>query len=67
MKILSFGEVIWDLFPDKEYIGGAVFNFSANLSILGADSYLLTCVGNDKLGDLAIEEFKKELEKTEDS
>lgn len=59
MKILSFGEVIWDLFPDKEYIGGAVFNFSANLSILGADSYLLTCVGNDKLGDLAIEEFKK--------
>ena len=23
MKILCFGEILWDVYPDKKYIGGA--------------------------------------------
>ena len=29
MKFLVFGEIIWDLYPDKKCIGGAPFNFAA--------------------------------------
>ena len=54
MKILSFGEIIWDVFPDDKYIGGATFNFAANLALFGADSYLLSSVGNDTLADEAL-------------
>ena len=59
MKILSFGEIIWDVFPDDKYIGGATFNFAANLALFGADSYLLSSVGNDTLADEALVYVKK--------
>jgi len=40
-----FGEVLWDVFPDQEVIGGAPLNvaLSNNVSIISA-------VGNDDLG-----------------
>lgn len=59
MKILSFGEIIWDMFPDDKYIGGATFNFAANLAHEGATSYLLSSVGNDDLASEALEFVKK--------
>ncbi len=51
MKILSFGEVLWDVFFDGEFIGGAPLNFAAHLAKMGEDTYILTSVGNDDLGD----------------
>lgn len=54
-KILSIGEIIWDIFPDKQVIGGAPLNFAAHSSLCGAESSLLSAVGNDGLGDGAIE------------
>ena len=65
MKILSFGEIIWDVFPDDKYIGGATFNFSANLSYEGADSYIMTAVGNDNLGQDAISKIEEYNVKTD--
>jgi fructokinase len=59
MKILSFGEIIWDVYPDKNYIGGAPLNFAAHASREGADAYLLSAVGNDELGFKAVELVKK--------
>jgi fructokinase len=59
MKILSFGEIIWDVYPDKNYIGGAPLNFAAHASREGADTYLLSAVGNDELGCKAMELIKK--------
>ena len=35
VKYLVFGEIIWDVYPDKRVIGGAPFNFSANVSLMG--------------------------------
>ncbi len=58
MRILSFGEILWDVFPDGKEIGGAPFNFAAHASKLGADSFLVSCVGNDENGILAIEKAK---------
>lgn len=51
MKLLAFGEVLWDVYPDTKCIGGAPFNFAAHAARLGAESYLLSAVGGDTLGD----------------
>ena len=51
MKLISFGEVLWDIYPDAKCIGGAPFNFAAHAARLGAESYLLSAVGEDALGD----------------
>lgn len=59
MKILSFGEVLWDVFGDEKTIGGAPFNFAAHLARLGAESLLVTAVGRDDNGVSAIEEAKR--------
>ena len=50
MKILSFGEIIWDVYSDKKCIGGAPLNFSAHVAKNGGESFLISCVGNDDLG-----------------
>ncbi len=51
MKLLSFGEVLWDIYPDDKFIGGAPFNFAAHCALLGADSYMVSAVGSDELGN----------------
>ena len=50
MKILAIGEIIFDLYPDKSCIGGAPLNFAAHTSLLGAESAIISAVGNDDLG-----------------
>ena len=57
MKILSFGEVLWDVFSNCEFIGGAPLNFAAHLAKMGEDVYILTSVGNDKLGSKTLKEI----------
>ncbi len=59
MKILSFGEILWDVFPDEKKIGGAPFNFAAHCAKLGAESYLVSAVGFDKNGFEALNEAKR--------
>jgi len=59
MKILSFGDIIWDVYPDKACIGGALLNFSAHVAKSGAHSFLMSAVGEDKLGKDALEKLKK--------
>ena len=59
MKILSFGEIIWDAYPDKRHIGGAPLNFAAHMSKQGADAYLVSAVGDDLLGKEALEELDR--------
>ena len=65
MKLLVFGEVIWDVYPDKSVIGGAPFNFAAHTSHLGMEAYLITGVGADELGDKALIEMEKHRVKTD--
>ena len=53
MKILAFGEILWDLFPGRKCIGGAPFNFAAHAAGLGAQAALISAVGCDALGEEA--------------
>ena len=50
MRIVSFGEVLWDIYPDKKCLGGAPLNFAAHLARHGLDAALWSAVGNDALG-----------------
>lgn len=56
MKLLSFGEIIWDVFPTSAHIGGAPLNFAAHAAMQGVDSYILSGVGRDDLGERAMSE-----------
>ena len=59
MKILSFGEVLWDVYPDKKFIGGAPLNFAAHLAKHNEDVSILTSVGDDELGIEALKNIEK--------
>lgn len=50
MKIVTYGEMLWDVYPDKKCIGGAPLNFSAHLSRHGENVSLMSAVGDDELG-----------------
>ena len=52
---MVFGEILWDIYPDAEYIGGAPLNFAAHLSKLGNNVHFITGVGNDMLGHKALD------------
>ena len=54
MKIAVFGEILWDLFGDDAKIGGAPFNFACHTAKCGADSAIISAVGNDPLGEEAL-------------
>lgn len=56
MRILSFGEVLFDIDKanNKKAVGGAPFNICAHLAKLGEKAYLLSAVGRDELGAEAL-------------
>ncbi len=58
MKILCFGEILFDIFGNEAKIGGAPLNFSAHFHKLGGESYVVGAVGIDELGDEAIKTVK---------
>jgi len=58
MKILSFGETLWDVYTDYALIGGAPLNFAAHAALQGADSWLVTGFGTDELGEKALSIIK---------
>lgn len=54
MKLLSFGEILFDIYENGEFLGGAPLNFAAHTALQGAEAYLLSAVGEDALGKKAI-------------
>jgi fructokinase len=52
--ILSIGEVVWDIFPDRRVLGGAPVNVAYHLRCLGVEVGVVTRVGADELGDRTI-------------
>lgn len=52
-KILTFGEIIWDIYTDESFIGGAGLNFAAHSAKCGLESFLFSAVGGDELGNSA--------------
>lgn len=53
-RILSIGEVLWDLLPDCARFGGAAANFACHAAILGGEISIASAVGADDRGNDAI-------------
>ena len=54
--IIGIGELLWDMLPSGKKAGGAPINFVYHASQVGAESYAITAVGNDPLGDEIVKE-----------
>jgi len=54
MTILSLGEILWDVFPDREELGGAPFNLAFHASRLGHEPVFISAVGDDARGHRAL-------------
>jgi fructokinase len=52
--IIGVGELIWDVFPAGKQLGGAPGNFAHHARQLGAESLLISRVGDDSLGREAL-------------
>lgn len=55
MRIVSIGEILWDVFDGAEHLGGAVLNFAVHSSRLGHEVSFVSAVGNDARGRRALE------------
>ncbi|HET8889422.1 MAG TPA: carbohydrate kinase [Candidatus Angelobacter sp.] len=55
MKIAAIGEVLWDILPSAEHLGGAPFNFALHARNLGHDVSFISAVGNDEHGRRALD------------
>ena len=53
-RVLSFGELLWDLLPSGPVLGGAPFNLAFRLSSLGHPAGMASRVGVDSLGEKAL-------------
>ena len=49
-RVLCIGEILWDLIGDEKYLGGAPLNAAGNLAAMGAEAWILSCLGDDCLG-----------------
>ncbi|MDT0642651.1 carbohydrate kinase [Zunongwangia sp. F363] len=49
-KAVCYGEILWDVFPDEERIGGAPLNVASRLSSFGIHTKMLSKIGKDERG-----------------
>lgn len=57
MRVLCFGEILFDHIEGVHYLGGAPTNFAGHSAKLGARTYLISAVGDDELGRRAVREI----------
>lgn len=59
MRIVSIGEILWDVIGPSEYLGGAPLNFAAHAHKLGHEVFLVSAVGDDERGRRALDGLEK--------
>jgi len=57
LKVLAFGEILFDVIGGDEHLGGAPLNFAAHISRLGAKTAILSAVGRDDRGERAVKQL----------
>ncbi|MBQ2614190.1 MAG: hypothetical protein IJB80_02530 [Clostridia bacterium] len=58
MKLLSFGEILWDVYPASQHLGGAPLNLAAHAVLQGCEAWTVSAVGQDALGEKACAEVE---------
>jgi fructokinase len=49
-KVAGLGEALWDMYAGSKSFGGAPANFACHSSMLGAEAFMISCIGDDVLG-----------------
>lgn len=57
--ITGLGEILWDLLPEGKQLGGAPANFVYHIQQLGFQGYMVSSVGEDRLGYEVLESLDK--------
>jgi len=59
--VVGIGEALWDHFVQEDIykLGGAPANFAYHAGQFGLDSYVISAIGDDKLGHGIVENFDK--------
>ncbi len=60
IHIVGLGEILWDIYPDKKCLGGAPANVAIHARRLGAETSIISAIGEDHLGDEILKKLKKE-------
>jgi len=58
-KVAGIGEILWDMLPDGKKLGGAPANFAYHAGALGAESYAISAVGEDSLGNEILDQLAR--------
>ena len=58
-KILCIGEILWDIFPNGSFLGGAPFNAACHLHMLGENVKIVSRIGDDPLGEKVMSSLKE--------
>lgn len=56
--VIGVGEVLWDVFDDQKFLGGAPANVAYHSSSLGAKAQVLSRVGDDALGSITLNQLR---------
>jgi len=56
--VVAFGEILWDILPTCQVIGGAPFNFAFRVNSLGDRGLMISRLGRDELGQKALDNVK---------
>ncbi len=56
--IISVGEVVWDIFTDRQILGGAPLNVAYHLQSLNMEVMFISRVGTDALGESTVEHIQ---------
>jgi fructokinase len=54
VRIVAIGEILWNLLPSGEQLGGAPLHFAAHMARLGHEVLLVSAVGEDPRGTEAL-------------
>lgn len=57
--VVTLGEILWDMFPSGPRFGGAPANFAHHVASLGVEVAIVSAVGNDELGDVALRNLRE--------
>lgn len=57
--IAGIGELLWDVLPETEVIGGAPVNFAYHVTALGARGIPISTIGGDPRGEKALAELRE--------
>ena len=60
MRLVSIGEVLWDVIGDQEYLGGAPFNLCAHAVRLDHHAFFVSSVGFDDRGERALRAIEEQ-------